>query len=525
MSLLCTVTLPGVTTRASGPTTDLPVVVLSNRGPVSFRREGSERVAQRGAGGLVTALVGLGGFLDDVVWVCGAATEEDAAVADDHDGGTLAVAMGAQPRLLGDDESADEDPRLDVRFVRTPPDAYQDFYSVFSNPVLWFVQHGLYALATSPEFTRREHDAFEDGYARVNEIFADAVVEEVRKRDGRALVLVQDYHFYLVADRIREQCPDVVVSHFVHIPWPGPDGWAVLPADIREQLLRGLLGADVVAFHTCGFARNFLLCCQELLGLSVDLDAGLAHLEDGRVVHAASYPISIDVDALTAMADSDEVEQHRTVIERQLLSEDRQLIVRVDRTDPSKNIVRGFHAFGQLLEDHPELVGRVGFLAMLQPSRLDVPEYADYLGRIGSAVAEINARYVHTGREPIDLRFQENLPFAVAAYSLCDVLLVNAVADGMNLVVKETSVVNRRDAVLVLSEKTGAFEELGDSAVTAFPFDVQQQADALYEALTMDTAERRRRLAAARDVVRANDVRNWLESQFRDLHEWTAGRV
>lgn len=507
-----------------GVNSDLPVVVLSNRGPVSFRREGDRRVAQRGAGGLVTALVGLGGFLDDVVWVCGASTSEDAAVADEHDGGTLALEMGAEPRLVDgpDDASGDGAPRLDVRFVQPPSEAYQDFYSVFSNPVLWFVQHGLYALPTSPEFTRREHEAFEDGYARVNEIFADAVVDEVRKRDGRAIVLLQDYHFYLVADRIREQCPEVVLSHFVHIPWPGPDGWAVLPADIRERLLRGLLGADVVAFHTRGFARNFLLCCQELLGLPVDLDDGTVRTEDGRKVHAASYPISIDVDALAAMAGSEEVQQHRASIERQLLSGHRQLIVRVDRTDPSKNIVRGFHAFGQLLEDHPELVGRVGFLAMLQPSRLDVPEYADYLGRIGSAVAEINARYVHTGVEPIDLRFQENLPFAVAAYSLCDVLLVNAVADGMNLVVKETAVVNRRNAVLVLSEKTGAFEELGESAVTAFPFDIQQQADALYEALTMDVAERERRLQAAREVVRANDVRNWLDVQLQDLHRWTS---
>jgi trehalose 6-phosphate synthase len=220
------------------------------------------------------------------------------------------------------------------------------------------------------------------------------------------------------------------------------------------------------------------------------------------------------------MAETEEVEQHRRAIERDLLAHDRQLIVRVDRTDPSKNIVRGFRAFGQLLQDHPELVGRVGFLAMLQPSRLDVPEYAEYLGRIGSTVAEVNARYVHEGREPIDLRFQENLPFAVAAYSLCDVLLVNAVADGMNLVVKETAVTSRRDAVLVLSEKTGAYEELGPMAVTAVPFDIQQQADALYEALTMDRDTRRERIQAARALVHEHDVGAWLDAQLADLTEW-----
>ncbi|HEV3014490.1 MAG TPA: trehalose-6-phosphate synthase, partial [Actinomycetota bacterium] len=197
--------------------------------------------------------------------------------------------------------------------------------------------------------------------------------------------------------------------------------------------------------------------------------------------------------------------------------EDRQLILRVDRTDPSKNIVRGFLAFATMLEDHPELAGRVSFLALLQPSRQDVPEYANYLAEIGATVARVNAAHGGEGYQPVDLRLATDLDLAVAAYTVCDVLMVNALADGMNLVAKEAVVVNRRASVLALSENTGAHQELGAFAVTLHPFDIQQQADALYEALTMDPALRRARREAAARVVEENDIAKWLTSQLNDL--------
>jgi trehalose 6-phosphate synthase len=285
---------------------------------------------------------------------------------------------------------------------------------------------------------------------------------------------------------------------------------------MREDLLRGLLGCDVVAFHTTRFARNFLMCAQEVLGLPVDLKAGSAEI-DGRTVAARAYPISVDVEAVEKLADSEEVAAHRAAITEQHLSDDRQLVVRVDRTDPSKNIVRGFRAFGQMLEDHPELRGRVTFLASLMPSRQDVPEYADYLAQVGAVVAEINARHHGEGWQPIDLRLQEDLAFAVASYQIADALVVNAVNDGMNLVAKEAVLVNQRGGVLLLSENTGAHEELGPHALTVHPFDLAQQADALHRALTMDRADRDRMLAAAAEVVRSNDVERWLRRQLHDL--------
>jgi trehalose 6-phosphate synthase len=236
-----------------------------------------------------------------------------------------------------------------------------------------------------------------------------------------------------------------------------------------------------------------------------------------RTVAARHYPISIDVAAIRELAATPEVAEHAAALTETFGDEDRQLILRVDRTDPSKNIVRGFEAFATLLEDHPELAGKVTFLALLQPSRQDVPEYADYLAEIGATVARVNATHGREGWEPVDLRLADDLALAVAAYSVCDVLMVNALADGMNLVAKESVVVNRRDGVLALSENTGAHQELGAFAVTLHPFDIQQQADALHTALTMDRGLRRARREAAATVVEENDITKWLQAQLIDL--------
>ena len=495
------------------------MVLLSHRGPVSFERdESGRRTGSRGAGGLVTALTGLVSDLPDAVWVCAATSEEDAAVAAEHDGQAVQVALDGEPRLLDQDAAGagEGTPAVRLRLVEVDRQAHDDFYTVIANPLLWFLQHGMYGLALAPQLTKREHAAWDDGYVAVNRRFADAVVEEVEARGGRALVMLHDYHFYLVAQEVRDRCPDALVSFFLHIPFPGPDTWRVLPPAWRERILNGLLGNDVVAFHTEGFARNFLLSAQELLGLPVDLEAMTVQVGD-RVVAARHYPISIVVEAIRELAATPEVAEHAAALTEAFCVGDRQLVLRVDRTDPSKNIVRGFEAFATMLEDHPELAGKVSFLALLQPSRQDVPEYADYLAEIGAIVARVNAAHGAEGYQPIDLRLSGDFVLAVAAYTVSDVLMVNALADGMNLVAKEAVVVNRRDSVLALSENTGAHQELGAFAVTLYPFDIQQQADALYESLTMDRGLRRARREAAAKVVEENDIAKWLNAQLTDL--------
>src|SRR4051795_9991727 len=526
----------------------LPVVLLSHRGPASFRRTPSGLTIKRGAGGLVTALMGLAEHLDDAVWVCAAANEADAYVAAEHEGHSIEIAFSPHPQIV-DEDSGPTGPTLNVRYVDVDRDQHDAFYTKIANPLLWFVQHGLYGSASDPNITAEVHQAFDDGYVAVNRQFADAVADEVERRGGRALVMLHDYHFYLVGQMVRERCPDAVISHFVHIPWPTTDLWrggpprgggaaphrglaapprGFAPPRRRDGLLNGLLGCDVVAFHTRRFARNFLFCTQAICDLDVDYRAGAVHLTgaDGqpRVVAARAYPISVDCDAVEKLAASEEVAAHREALTDLHLTEGRQLIVRVDRTDPSKNIVRGFRAFGQLLDDYPELRGRVTFLASLMPSRQDVPEYVDYLAQVGGVVAEINARHHAEGSQPIDMRLQEDMAFAVAAYQLADVLVVNAVNDGMKLVAKEAVLVNQRDGVLLLSETTGVHEELGDYAITVHPFDIQQQADAMYEALTMDPDAKRKLCAGAAETVRSNDVERWLRSQLDDVARLIATR-
>jgi len=502
----------------------LPVVLLSHRGPATFRRTRSGLSLKRGAGGLVTALMGLAEHLADAVWVCAASSPADVLIAFEHEGHSIEIGLSPDLHVVEEDD-IETGPSVNVRYVEVDKNRHQQFYTQIANPLLWFVQHGLYGLSTDPNITADTHKAYDDGYVTVNEQFAAAVAEEVERHDGRAIVMLQDYHFYLVGDLVRQRCPDAIISHFVHIPWPGPDGWRVLPPQMRDGMLRGLLGCDVVAFHTRRSARNFLTCAQEMLDLPVDFRAGTVEVPGPRggtrKVAARFYPISVDVESVEKLAASEEVATHRQDIERAHLTDGRRLIVRVDRTDPSKNIVRGFRAFGLMLDQHSDLRGRVTFLASLMPSRQDVPEYANYLAQVGAVVAEVNARHHGEGWQPIDIRLQEDLAFAVASYQLADVLVVNAVNDGMNLVAKEAVLANSRDGVLLLSENTGAHDELGEFALTVHPFDLQQQADAMYDALTMDRADRARMLASAADRVRKNDVEQWLRAQLDDLAELT----
>jgi len=473
---------------------------------VTHAREGDERTVQRGHGGLVTALSGLAGHLDDAVWVCAALGDEDVAVAREHDGQAFPLEW--------------DGPELQLRLVELEAEAQHQFYAVVANPLLWFVQHYLWDLSDTPNITRADTDAFTDGYVAVNARFADAVAEEVEARGGRATVLVQDYHFYLVPERVRDRCPDVFLQQFVHIPWPHPDGWRVLPPAMREPLLRGVLGNDLVAFHSRRYARNFVLCCQELLGLDVDLDQLSVEVE-GRTVWARWYPISVDPGELEAKAASAPVAEHRRRLEAGRRDH---LLLRVDRADLSKNILRGFRAFDLLLDDHPELAARVTFLALVQPSREDVQEYVDYLEKVKGLAAEVNSKHGTDDWQPVELNLEGDFDEVVAAYQLFDVLMVNSIFDGMNLVAKEAALVNQRGGVLALSENTGAYEELGRFAVTLHPFDIQQQADALHEALVMDGGERRDRLASCAAVVRAHDVARWLDDQLEDVRRLRSGR-
>jgi trehalose 6-phosphate synthase len=474
-------------------------IVVSNRAPHEPRPEGG---FARGAGGVVTALLTLA-EVTAAEWVCCARTDAERRLVEQRGDTRTAPLIRSDTRL---------------HYVMPTRDQYDQYYSVFANPVLWFIQHYLWDLAHQPIINGRIHRAWTDGYVEVNRQVAQKVVAVGREASHRPLVMVHDYQLYLVPKMVREQLPGAIIQHFVHIPWPTPQYWKVLPKEMRSSILEGLLGCDIVGFQSSLDVRNFLMTCEEYAHLQLD-ERERAVLINGRVVYARAYPISIDVASTTRLAFS-----HGVMVEERKLRDWRpkRLIVRIDRTDPSKNIVRGFLAYEKLLIHHPELKGDVQFWAFLQPSRQDVAIYRTYLRRVRQVAARINAQYGAKRWKPIRLEFGENLRKAMAALRNFDVLLVNPVYDGLNLVVKEGALVNRADGMIVLSENAGAHEELQPHVLSINPFDIEATADAIQEGLTISSEERRKRNEAARDVVRTNDIARWITRQVQDIRDLVA---
>ncbi len=476
------------------------LIVVSNRGPVSYGRDpDGNRVSKRGGGGLVTALRSLVSH-HDVTWVASAMSEEDRAVAEEAGGASFP-------------ETARDGSSYRLRLVNHGEAAYDWFYNVVSNPTLWFLQHYLWDLPHAPTVDQGLEHAWEEGYLPVNAAFAEAVVAELEARPD-AVVFLHDYHLYLAPRLIREARPDASLAHFVHIPWPGPDYWYVLPGRIRAAIHDGLLANDVVGFHTFRWRRNFLRAAQDIVAARPDYSDWGSIEHAGRRTLVTSHPISVDAEEFDDLKASEAVLAAEAEI---VARRPERLVVRVDRTDPSKNVVRGFRAFEAYLDAHPEMHGRVGMLALLDPSRQDIPEYSEYLGAIQRTARAVNDRFQQGDWIPIDLRIADDFPQAVAAYKQFDVLLVNAIFDGCNLVAKEAPLVNERDGVLLLSENAGAHEELGEWALTVNPFDIAGQAEAIHEALAMAADERRVRLEAIRSHVREHDLSAWIASQLADF--------
>ncbi|HEV8114757.1 MAG TPA: trehalose-6-phosphate synthase [Acidimicrobiales bacterium] len=453
------------------------LVVVSNRGPVSYRvGDDGELVPRRGAGGLISTLgpalaarAKAGGITTDT-WVAAAISEGDRrAAAEDP-----AENEGVRIRLLAVDE-----------------DAYRGFYDVVSNQTLWFAYHGLDHRPLTPSLGRAWHQAFE-AYVEVNRAFAEAVAEEAPEG---ATVLVQDLHLSLVGGHLARERPDLATAHFAHTPFCWPDGLAVLPVERRRQLLEGLAGHGAVGFHSSRWERAFLACCAE-----------------AEVAPPATFvsPAAVEPADLGTVAEGEDCV--RRLAEMEELVGDRQLLVRVDRMELSKNVVRGFSAFALLLEEHPELVGRVLFVACCYPSRESLPEYAAYRDAVFAEVERVNERFGPV----VDLVAEDDFPRSVAALCRADVALINPVRDGLNMVAKELALVNRRDAVLCLSPEAGAWEELGGAgALAAPPFDLAGTADALHEALTMGADERAERAKRLREAASARTPTDWLGDQLR----------
>jgi len=477
------------------------LIIAANRGPVTFETtEDDGLLFQRGGGGLVTALIGLCRHTD-ATWIACARTEVDTTWR----AGSIAMADGSEIR---------------VQFLSPDESAYEGYYNIIANPLLWFLQHSMWDIPRAPVIDRATWEAWEDGYVVVNRLFAEAIAAQVRATHRPTLVMLQDYHLYLVARFLRDgmrRRERPTVLHFIHIPWPGPEYWRILPPAMRQAILDGLCAVDVLGFQTREDGLDFIRTCQS------HLPRAYVNYKKGRVwyrnhaTHVRDFPISIDVEALRHLAESQEVAEYRSEI--QDVVGDRQLIVRIDRIEPSKNIIRGFQAFEEMLELHPEHCEQVMFLALLVPSRMKVDEYQDYLDELMAAAGRINARYGTSEWEPVRVLMGENYPRAVGALQLYDVLLVNAIADGMNLVAKEGPIANRRDGVLVLSERTGAREQLESGAIVISPCDVYATAEALHQALVMPPEERQERSERLRWLIQREDINAWLRCQLETIAE------
>ncbi|MFE2476655.1 trehalose-6-phosphate synthase [Streptomyces sp. NPDC059389] len=462
------------------------VLVAANRGPLSYDLgDDGTLTARRGGGGLVSGLSAALARQPEALWICAALSEADRE----------AVRRGAS--------------EPGVRMLDIDPTTYDDAYNGIANSVLWFTHHHLYDIPREPVFDAEFRRQWAS-YVAYNRAFAAALAEEAGEG---AAVLVQDYHLALVPGELRELRPDLRIGHFTHTPWASDAYLRMLPDAIRSELLWGMLGADRLGFHTREWAAEFVR------GAAVDDASGSAdpfwpsgskpgvhHRRKGpdgspgeqRTTDVCTYPLGVDADELRALAHRPEVNDKLAALRAEV--GDRKTIVRVDRTELSKNIVRGLLAYRELLTAHPEWRGRVVHLASAYPSRQDLAVYRSYTQAVRELAERINEEFGTPDWQPVLVSVKDDFARSLAAYRLADVALVNPVRDGMNLVAKEIPVVSDAGCALVLSTGAGAYGELREDALTVNPYDVSATAEALHAALSMpadERLERTKRLAAA----------------------------
>ena len=492
------------------------VLVASNRGPVSYQfgADGS-LIPSRGGGGMIAGVTdGLAalGPGASATWICAALSDADRAVAragDTSDGNGIPVRM------------------LDI-----PPDIFDRAYNRVANSTLWFLLHQLFDTPNQPRFGREFRRDWES-YLAYNAAFADALTGEAQtgegltRGEGGLRVLIQDYHLCLaprlLRDRLGGQSGEAGIGHFCHTPWAPPDYYRMLPDDVGRALLDGILGADRAGFHAERWATAFLDCCAAVLGADVSRTrlAGPGPGPVGRVTYrghvteVAVHPLGVDAAALRERARAGDVRAHVGALRR--AAGDRKLIVRVDRTELSKNIVRGLAAYRELLATRPQWRGRVVHLAFAYPSRSALAEYRAYTDQVRDLAGQISEEFRTADWDPLVLEVKDDYPRSLAACALADVLLVNPIRDGMNLVAQEGPVLSERGCALVLSREAGAAATLAADALLVNPYDVTETADALHRALEMPDAERQRRGAALAATAAADPPARWLGGQLASL--------
>ena len=502
------------------------VLVASNRGPISYQFDADGSLTgQRGGGGMIAGVTsGLAALGPEasVTWICAALTDADRAIARSQDAGAW------------------EEDGIPVRMLDIPPGTFDRAYNNVANSALWFLLHQLFDTPNQPRFGREFRRDWES-YLAYNEAFADALTREALTWEAlsqdalsqdagreRLRVLIQDYHLCLTPRLLRERlggaARDAGISHFCHTPWAAPDYYRMLPDEMGRALLDGILGADRAGFHAERWATAFMDCCAVLLGADVarlgDLGGPgpgpVGHVTyRGHVTEVAVNPLGVDAPALRERARAGDVRAHVGALRQ--AAGDRKLIVRVDRTELSKNIVRGLVAYRELLATRPQWRGRVVHLAFAYPSRSALAEYRAYTDQVRQLAREITEEFRTADWNPLILEVRDDYPRSLAACALADVLLVNPIRDGMNLVAQEGPVLSEHGCALVLSREAGAAATLAADALLVNPYDVTETAEALHQALAMPDAERQRRSAALAATAAADPPARWLGGQLASL--------
>jgi trehalose 6-phosphate synthase len=489
------------------------VLIANIRGPVSFTfGEQGQLSGRRGGGGVVSGLSSVTAQ-GDTLWLCAAQNDADRAAAHSAPGGRLG--LDGSPGGQG------------VRMLDIPAETFRVAHSGVANSILWFVHHLLYNTPSKPYFGVTFDQEWES-FRAYNRIFAEALAAEadvpaspaamLRRATVRAVV--QDYHLSLVPRMLADLRPDVRIAHFTHTPWAPVDYYRILPDSAGAEILAGVLGADHAGFQCQRWADAFLDCCEVVLGAEVDRSRQQVAYR-GHVTGIGVHSLGVDSAELIRRSSESDVQDKAAKLAEAAAG--RKLIVRIDRTELSKNIVRGLAAYRELLIRHPEWRGKVIHVAFAYPSRQDLPEYREYTASVLRMAREISEEFGTKDWNPLIFDVADDYARSLAALRLADVLLVNPIRDGMNLVAKEGPVLSERGCALVLSREAGAAAELMADALMVNPYDVAGTARALHEALIMDDSERKRRSAALARAAGAFPPIRWFTDQLAALDQPVVG--
>jgi trehalose 6-phosphate synthase len=475
------------------------LIVASNRGPVQYRVINETIEGRRASGGVATALNALVQNMD-FIWISSAMGEGDRLATE-----------GIADRALA---SPIPGHKLHLKFVISSRRIYHKFYNVLCNPLLWFLHHYMWNPPYNPNIDNAIHDAWSTGYTTVNRAFADSILDSVKKASLRPIVLSHDYHLYLVPGFIRDECAEAIIQHYVHVPWPTPRYWQMLPTYMAQAICVSLCKSDIVGFQTDQDVQSFLDCVEVFVPES-EVDRSTNTITTGvRICMAKTYPMSVNVEEVRAIAHSARSIEYEKTLGK---GSRKQAIVRIERMEPHKNIVRGLKAYELLLKHHRELHGHVVFLALLVPSRTHIQQYRRYMDDIDAVIKHINYTYGTSEWIPIEAFIENNYAQAVAAMKIYDVLLVNTLIEGTNLIAKEGPVVNSCNGVLILSKTSGAYPELASGVLAVTPTDIEGTAEAMYKAVTMDPSERKKFADLLRTSIEENGLDKWLYNQLTDL--------